>query len=841
MDFESELHGWQELDLAGGETVAGKIAIVAEFPDPEHLLDTAYDFLRRLKAPAMTVITQSAATSCFEEYVIATEPGRCLISAGDTEGIRRGIYKVGELLREYEPSELPRREERFTPNLKIRISRFRFGAEYELNEGVDYYPDGFLDRFASEGVNATWFNMLPLAKFTLTPWHPNDPEEKQRLQAKLARNVQQCRRYGIRVFPYIVIPAAWNFYDPLLERYPDLAGPALYGRKCFCMKETGRRYLYDAFNQLFSAVPDLGGMLLIVQGEGAAICPGLRNKGATPCQEKCGMSAGEVFAAEFKAILDGIRDAAPKADLIAWYYLPFEKSLEPYHEEALAKAPKGIIFQCNAESGGCPVQLGKKRPIGDYWQCITTPSPVYQDFAALTKKYGHRLSGKIQVGTSHEVGSIPYVPVPLLTYRKYRGLWELGTTDVMQVWGTGGTPGMMNFAAGRLAFTDFNRVSEEEFLLSLARTLWGKKNADTVARGWRLLSEAYTNYPYSNMVQYFGPVADGVNWPLCPIPEETPLMPTWSLNKGVISGDNVCECFNNHSHEELVTLFQTLSEQWNQGVEVFRQLANTQQLTATQTREIIRMEALGIQFATSYRIFYFYLLRRKLFAGDGDRVTLLDEMAALVRSELAARKQMVDLVRKEPVLGYNPEACGHKYNETTIKKSLPGLEATLEVLQNWKNGAPLPTLNTPPSYPMDGTTVTLEHLEWSGRCDGDELRFLVRCPKVFTVMDEVGFAFDDGGVSFPLHGHLDHTGRVFIAPPGVTCHIQQEEGGWRVELVVPRSSLPGQGKNPVRFNVVRLMDSYDNRCSWPGLPKQFLTARLCLAFYNPADMGGLDI
>lgn len=844
MDFVEELNTWQEIPLAGNEKECGKICIEEGFPDTDGALATAYDFLRRLKSPPLTVRTRKSPTACFEEYLLSTSPGLCIVSANDTEGIRRGIYKISELLREFKPSTLPEKEERFHPFFKTRISRYRFGSKkypgskYELDEDSDFYPDAFLDRLASEGVNAVWFNAPPLSDFTLTDWHPENAAEKKRLQSKLQRNVDQCKRYGIRIFPYLVVPEAWSFENPLLEKHPDLSGPAIYGHKFFCPAFAGKQYLYDSFHQLFSSVKRLGGFLLIVQGEGAAICPEFLTYGLIPCQDRCGLSAGEIFATEFESIFNGIRSADPDADMIAWFYLPFTEKLSSYHEEAIQKSPREIIFQCNAESGSSPVQLGKKRKIGDYWQCITEPSPAYREFSALTHKYGHRLSAKIQVGTSHEVGSVPYVPVSLLTYRKYKELHALGTNDVMQVWGTGGTPGMMNFTAGRLAFTDFEKVSEDEFLLSLAKTLWGSELAPDVAKVWKILSEAFQNYPYSNMIQYFGPAADGVNWPLHAYPMHKPLYPTWGLNNGEISGDNICECLDNHTLEEVVILFRRLSESWREGLNLFQEIARKHSLRADQKREILRVEALDIHFSTAYRIMKFYLLREKIFSEVWDRSPLISQMRGLTEEEIRARKRMLQLIALDPVLGYNPESRGFKYDETSISRGISALYITLEELKRMESGD-FSFSFAKEAYFLNGSPVQLENLTWSAAVEKQELKIHVFCPDVKPVLDELFFAFDDGGTNHPLHGHFDVSGRIFVMPQKMQYKIEKCENGWGAELSIPVEALPGMSLEKCRFNLVRLMNNYSNRCSWPGLHRENLPARLNLAFYNPSDMGRL--
>ena len=839
--FTEELHTWQEIPLAGNETAAGLIEISASFPDPDGVLETAYAFLKRLKSPAFTVITKQEKTNVFEEYELTLSPGECVIAANDTEGIRRGIYKVAEYLREVTPDQFPVLKKLFTPKLKTRISRYRFmplnhtEMKHELEEDSDFYPEPFLDRFVSEGINAVWFNAPYLRDLTLTKWHPEQAEEKKRKYAKLQTIVDRCRRYGIKVILYHVIPESVSHDAEPLASNPDMRGPVLYGHPMLCPVFSGYQYLYDSFHQLFSSVKNLGGFLMIVEGEGAAICPDLLMKKEAECHAKCGLTGGVIYAKLFEAVNRGIKDAAPEAELTAWFYLPFHNELFEYHEEAVRLSPEDIIFQFNAESGSAPVQLGKPRPIGDYWQCITEPSPTYKKFAGFTRKYNRRLSAKIQVGTSHEVGSIPYVPVPALTYRKYKKLQELGTTDVMQVWGTGGTPGMMNFTAGRLAFTDCGKVSEEEFISDLANTLWGKEYAQTVIKAWTVFSDTYEqNYPYANMIQYFGPIADGVNWPLYAYPSYVTLRSTWGMNNGIISGDNICECLNNHTLDEVVLLLNKLSADWMSGVALLKDLGDS--LREDLKREIIRTEALGIQFTSAAHIMEFYQMRRDVFKSSGDRNAKIRRMKELVELEIAARKRMIELIRLEPVLGYNPEAGDHKYSEKTIRAGLDTMSKVKADLARMESGdLSYPKIQA--AYHLDGSIVKMENMSWSAWIEDDTVRIHAECTGIGNVLDEIFFAFDDDGDSFPIHAHFDHTGRIFIAPEGTKIESSHTEAGWQTDIIIPGKVIPGWNTESCRFNISRQINSYQKLYSWPGVYEGPVITHLGMAFYNPAEMG----
>ena len=85
----------------------------------------------------------------------------------------------------------------------------------------------------------------------------------------------------------------------------------------------------------------------------------------------------------------------------------------------------------NQEMRALKEQLGKVRQGGDYWLSWEGPSNNFREMARRVREKEPRLSAKIQVGCSHEVATVPFVPAPGLLYRKFKAMKEAGVTDAM--------------------------------------------------------------------------------------------------------------------------------------------------------------------------------------------------------------------------------------------------------------------------------------------------------------------------------------------------------------------------------------------------------------------------
>ena len=151
-----------EIDMSG-------IYLDIAFPDCEGLLKTAYKdfetFLEVYDAGGndYSVTIRQCATSCFEEYRVNVTPDGCTIEANDTEGIRRGLVYLEDLIIESEAPFLPYTDTTRRPVIKSRITRGFFSPTNrppknidELWDDIDYYPDEYLNRLAHDGNNGMW-------------------------------------------------------------------------------------------------------------------------------------------------------------------------------------------------------------------------------------------------------------------------------------------------------------------------------------------------------------------------------------------------------------------------------------------------------------------------------------------------------------------------------------------------------------------------------------------------------------------------------------------------------------------------------------------------------------
>ena len=819
-------------------SLAGGVQIIKDVSAPDGVLQTAYDdleaFLDEVGIPAgdYPIITRIKDCGSFDSFALEVTPEQCLISGSNPEGIRRGIcYLEDHILGNGTPvleSGIIHKK----AWVKNRISRCFFGPirrppnnRDELLDDCDYYPDAYLNRLAHEGINGLWLTVT-FKDLCRTSFAPDYGKDAPKRLAKLRRTVEQCLRYGIKTYLFTIEPESWAADDPVLKTYPELAGAELPGgRYCFCPSSgTAQRYLYESVNYIFSAVPELGGMINISFGERSTTCLSSlhseiewsKGEGTEISCPRCkNLPHNEVIYNSVSAMTAGMRAASPDAEFISWNYVPNALEQQDW-VYTLSKMPEGATPVWNFESGGTTEQLGKPRTGGDYWLSYVGPSDRFRRFAALCPQ-GINPGAKLQVGCSHELATVPYIPVPGLLYRKYRAMRELGVDTVMQCWYFGNYPGIMNKAAGMLSFEDFSS-GEHAFLTELLRPEWGKYTND-VADVYQQCSEAYSNYPLSNTMQYYGPFHDGVVWPLYCNEQNLPLAPTWQTNYPV-SGDTIGEALDNHSLEEVTELARRLSTKWSNAVHKIQSLHNAFSDYPERIREIDLLRVLDLHFIAGYDIFNFYLERRK-------NCGVTPVMQTILQRQIRVSKEMAELCRKDSRIGFHSEAENYKYFPEKLLARAAMLEQELTT--------PAPECSTlihagdgRGEHKTDTFTWSLEygekelliHVSLYGKSDSDQLMVTLRensCTKLLLL-------------------DVNRRGSFFPNIMGSTFKITEvNENLWQVSFRVPYTLFTS---DPHSFRIAFGRNLHCNGhvtkdCS-PALSAA--DYRLCLGIYQPQYM-----
>ena len=405
-----------------------------------------------------------------------------------------------------------------------------------------------------------------------------------------------------------------------------------------------------------------------------------------------------------------------------------------------------------------------------------------------------------------------------------------GVSSVMQCWYFGNYPGLMNRAAGMLAREDFANSDEDDFLVRLARPEWGEK-APAVAAAWKMLGDAYENYPLDNMMQYYGPMHSGVIWPLFPEVALKPLAPTWKPDFGY-SGDVIGECLGNHTLEEAVILTRRMADGWEKGLKLWQSCGSHPDIGVA--------EALSIQFRSASDILNFYLLREKLIAGIRPAATL-DAMEEIVRREIGNSERLIPLCKADSRLGFHSEAESHQYDPDRLHWRISQLKNLLlyDFPAIRKNHC-IPRSAEVPSY--RGGWIAVGTMRWCAEWKQDGLHFRLQCREnADCETDKVLIAtLNRPATGMPWLVEAFSDGRKTDNRGGSEVQISRRPGGWDAEVFLPCSRrADDRMKLPFYFLLIRqnqTIGKEDRNYCWP--PSRVVPRlRLNFSIYSPENFG----
>ena len=611
-----------------------------------------------------------------EDYKISVTDSECVIYASDSEGARRAVYYLEEEMIKREGAILPLGEIKRTAHIKRRITRGYFSPTNrapkwgdELLDDKEYYPDNYLNRLAHNGTNGLWI-YTSFAQLISSPYVPSKDMNTEKRMEKLRGVVEKCKRYGIKVYLFAIEPM--GLLEDECAPYEDMLGADLTDsfpapRRPFCPRiQKTREHVIYCLETIFKSIPDLAGFITIPAGERPTTCASIGTYKTCP---RCGKySRGENLAYSVDLIKEGLRRAGTGAEFISWTYG------HRYWDdndicEYIEKSPEDVVIMQNFEDRGTDIQLGKPRIAWDYWLSYPGPSDMFKMSAEITRKSGSRMYAKMQVCSSHEIATVPYIPVPGILYDKYKVARELGVTGIMECWYFGNYPSLMNRASTELSYID-DFSDKFAFLQELASRLYGKSRAEMIAKAWAAFEEGYRNYPTNVMFSYYGPMHDGVVWELFPIPVNKALPRSWQLVDAP-NGDRIGEClFKGHTLDEAITLAERMCASWKRGLTLLKLPPNNEQLSCA--------KAICTLFESGRNILKFYKLRDQLGVGFGDPWNTIFRMEEIVNEEIELSQKAIRLCNSDPRIGYHSEAEGFKFFTEKLKSRISKLKALFD-------------------------------------------------------------------------------------------------------------------------------------------------------------------
>lgn len=565
----------------------------------------------------------------------------------------------------------------------------------EVGSAAEVYTDAALARLAEEGFTGIWLGgvLYDVMRSQVFP-ELNRPGAEERI-AELHTLIARAARHGLGVWLYFNEPVGIDIDHPFWQAHPDLRGVEKWHMYSLCTSTPEvQAFFRDAVESVFERLHGLAGVFLITACESLTHCwskSATRRGQPPPTCPRCREREPADLVLELLSVWAEVSRAQPQPfRVLAWNW-EWAYWYDDPQAPIVDRLPEGVESLVDLEIGGTRLWHGRPNCIGEYSLSYAGPS---QRFVATRDAVAGRalpVHAKIQINSTHELCTVPNVPVLATLHEKFAALVKHEVAGFLGCW-TIGTQFTLNTYALRLFLRDPQRfLDRRTFLAALAQEYFGLENTEGVIRAWEGFSEAFTHYPFSVRVLYFGPHNDAPARRLSLHYEGQPLGRSFMDDP---PGDDLSTCLAAHhadlesfTLEEVIEGFTALCEGWERALRDYE--AALQGGSASREGEIARRrrEELGcarmiaLQMRSTLNAFRFFrqqqrVMRKYRLTPPCD-LPPEEPLLQIMAEEVANARRALPLVAADPRLGFHEEFHGYKYSAAKIEAKVAAMEDEL--------------------------------------------------------------------------------------------------------------------------------------------------------------------
>ena len=259
---------------------------------------------------------------------------------------------------------------------------------------------------------------------------------------------------------------------------------------------------------------------------------------------------------------------------------------------------------------------------------------------------------KLQIGTTWELGSVPYLPAVMNVAEHMERLRAEQLDGVMLGWTLGGYPSPNLETAARM----LRGEDAETALRATATRRFGATHAEGVLRAWREFSEGLKEYPYDGAVVYNSPHHVG------------PANLLWERPTGYratmvgIPYDDLTRWRGPYPAEIFANQFTLVADGFDRGLDELRgEREKADKFAAALQREESVGEAAAILFRSAASQTRFVLARDRLatLSSQAAAESTLREIEALLQAEIKLAARLYAVQSRDSRIGF--EATNHYF------------------------------------------------------------------------------------------------------------------------------------------------------------------------------------
>ena len=591
-------------------------------------------------------------------------------------------------------------------DLVLRNCRTNFYGDEILAESTKF-TRAYFASVREGGYTGIWLRgqLRQLVTFDEAPhWDHRTAERRDALN----HIIRTARASGIDVFLYVNEPKGFSEGDPIFAIHPELKGPVnplalrpqASGNQpkyafCTCSEFTDT-YLRDGFRRLFTACPDIAGVISITTSEILSHCfsnvdeMNLMNEDFKYREVLCPhcREVGSIatIVDVISKIRSGIREAGSEAKVVAWNWSwgMHEPSPQPRLISAL---PSDVIVMSDLQRAGHKSVDGFDIFVDEYSFSYLGPSPLFLGTAEIAKSQGRGLWTKMPVNVTHEFLVCAYLPLFFRLARKTIALRDLHSTGLMGCWNYNGeaTTPMARLASTILRDDSFDTGRIEPEVRRIAAELYGPGRAQAAYQAWTHYDAAFEYFPFEVPFIYYGPHMHGPGFEWVFTREEI-TMPEYYLNRAARRGTKLSDCCVRFTPQENSQLLGKLTDGWEDGVrtlaaawsiaEPFDAISDFEELSRESGFEDFCIgRTVAIHFRSTLAFFRFRQATLTYFEREEDRDLQKAIILGLFEEEKPRIRAMGQIIQAYPHIPFADEACKALYTPGDLEQKLQNMDA----------------------------------------------------------------------------------------------------------------------------------------------------------------------
>lgn len=585
-----------------------------------------------------------------------------------------------------------------TNSLKIRILRSPFSNFYnrDIEDSLKTHPDWYLEKIQDYGFNGIWLHCILRDIVKCKQFSEFGKKEKEQINT-LNKLIEKAGKYNIKVYLYLCEPRGFKNTDVFWKHNQDVKGQpfiqknaGLLNGKFYALCSSTNKvkdYLYESSRNLFKKAQGLGGVFMITASEMHTHCYShfpkwkieknyytqgwVQNKFLCKrCKEK---DPSEIVAEIITLVHEGIRSVSKDADVIAWNWS--WDIIEPSPQKKLIQLlPEEVILLCDWERGGYKKINGKRLLIDEYSLSYIGPSPKFKKQYKIAKAKNMKVMAKIQIGTTHEMVTVPYIPVPFLLVEKIEKMKKMKLDGYLGAWIFGGEISIMSKIAGLMSKKN---ISKTIAIKKVAVSEYGE-NSSFIMDAWKYFSKAWKYYPFSIPFLYYGPMNYAVIYPFSIKKGKKHFIPSWlplpRNSSGFLSKKPNLETWIKKPFTISFTLklLNKMLEIWTKGVKILEKIKNKGYINEKSQKELCLAVHIKNSIQSVVNIISFERLLMEKNRNKNKLVKILKEQTRICEQEI--------LIKKTIGFGYHPEAHQDYITEDDLKHAIKEIKKTLKRL-----------------------------------------------------------------------------------------------------------------------------------------------------------------